>query len=65
MVENTYMFLAHLSLIFSIVSKKKQLIVVSGVDFAGGIFGRQESMMSGHRINTTNGDDLVSGYILE
>ena len=50
---------------FSKPSSQKWLPVVVIVDFTGGIFGQQVSTTCGHRINTTSGDVLVCGYMLE
>jgi hypothetical protein len=66
MVKYTYkLSLGLLLRDFSKPLSQRQLPVVVGVDFAGGIFGRQVLTMFGHRINTTSGDVLVCGYMLE
>jgi hypothetical protein len=44
---------------------QKKLPIVAGVDSAGGTSGRLVSTMSGHRTNTTSGDVLDCGYMLE
>jgi hypothetical protein len=59
------LLLGHLLQIFSTVLRKKRLPVVTNVDFAGDIFGRQVSMTFGLRINMTSGGVMVCGYMLE
>ena len=56
---------AKLSPLFSKPSRMKKLLAAIDVDFKGGIFGQQESMTCGVRINMTNGVGLVYGCMLE
>ena len=66
MVNYTYkLSLGQLLQIFSTPLSRNRLPIVSGMDFAEGIFGRQGSMTFGRRINTISGVVIVCGYMLE